>query len=63
MYNEGYDEGDGCPTRDPLPWPALAPAVSVLGVVCRSVACYSAAVFFWPFLSMKQMISWKRWPF
>ena len=24
MYNEGCDEGDGCPTRDPLPRPAPA---------------------------------------
>ena len=24
IYNEGCDEEDGCPTRDPLPRPALA---------------------------------------
>ena len=29
-----------------------------------SVACYSAAVFCWLFLKLKQMLmSWKRWPF
>ena len=22
MYNEGFDQGDGCPRRDPLPRPA-----------------------------------------
>ena len=37
-------------------------AVSVLGIVCASVACYSAAVFCSPFLKMTQTMSWKRWP-
>ena len=40
-----------------------ASVVSVLGIACRSVACYSAAVFCWPLLNMEQMMSWKRRPF
>ena len=59
IYKEGCDGGDGCPTRAPL---YLGLHQRVSGLCAReciraSVACFSAAMFYWPFLRIKQMTS------
>ena len=53
-YNEGCDQGNGCPTRVPLPTSACTSAsvVSVLRSVCASVTCYSVVVCYSAFLNI-----------
>ena len=47
-YNKGCGEGDGCPTRDPLPWPTPARQLSLRSGSFPDpslATVYSAAVF------------------
>ena len=64
MYNDGCGEGNGCPTRDPLHWPAPSRQLSLCsGLFADPPLATLLRYFVVTAVSEHEAMSWKRWPF